>query len=368
MYLIFVHDAQVSMTLLTSPLFSPSELELPLVANDKLWHARTAAEWKTILENHPTTTSPRITLSDCVRSALNSGTLPDVVDPPNSLCYVLYGLWGTILEYRQTHHMLRGGDAFFQSDGLSLAARFDALSKVLNALRATASRIPEAPEGPLFHGKLAQMRSILEFDTLALNAPIQALPLFAGKEGELEAQRVFSHLQEWSQSREARQSLWHAGQIYKGAADCEGRALTGFEAVTLYQASLVFWVYGIIIGGRNQRRGIRVEDGADAFGSVVELDGDLSQKVKQFFAHGEGRPGLANVVGHDPGHFYSVHKPVAMMNVGIGILHHRANAPTDGKGGRGLGTSGGGKGRSFVHGLIKLMIELSRAAEIVGFG
>lgn len=81
---------------------------------------------------------------------------------------------------------------------------------------------------------------------LILHAPLDYVLLFAGKEGEEEARRAYFHLKGWVSTREARQSMWYAGQLLKAARLLCAKLLRDFYAIIVYYASLVLWSYGMI--------------------------------------------------------------------------------------------------------------------------
>ncbi|KAH7007006.1 hypothetical protein EDB80DRAFT_842197 [Ilyonectria destructans] len=360
-HLMFVHDAQASMTLFVNPLLSCADLDLPLPSDNDLWFAGTATEWKTRILSRGFDQKQRISLSECIRSVFNKGSLPAVRDPACALLHTLYGLSGLIWEYRQAHHMLRMGDFHYGHDGLALTSRFEALSRALHVLRDAVTTYEEDKMLSDSGTWIPELLTILEFNSAALNAPLRSLPIFAGKDGELESQHVYPMLQEWTQSREARQAMWHAGQLYKSARNLPTHQIKGFQAVAIYQASLLFWVYGIIIGGRNQREGVST---SNPFKPVVLLDAEMTPHVKQFIACGEGIPGIRDLdsQGDISSKATALHNPAAMMSIAIRIMRSQEESSTQ------FMPATGRVIPILVNSLAQLMTNLGRAARTVGFG
>jgi hypothetical protein len=67
---------------------------------------------------------------------------------------------------------------------------------------------------------------ILNVLLMNLHVSIDDLQLFAGREGEEQAKKIYPTLQQWVEGRDARQTLWHAGQVLREAMlfprNCEG--------------------------------------------------------------------------------------------------------------------------------------------------
>ncbi|CAI4217636.1 unnamed protein product [Parascedosporium putredinis] len=117
---------------------------------------------------------------------------------------------------------------------------------------------------------------------------LRALPIFAGKDGEASSQRIYPMLQEWTQTRDARQALWHAGQVYRTMRLMAGQVAREFQAVAIYQASLVFWVYGIIVGARNKRARPflqAVSISITLLYSLLDLRLVMDNSIQQAFVH-----------------------------------------------------------------------------------
>lgn len=345
------------MTLLINPSLSYTELEIPLPSKDDLWRAETAEEWKIRMLSHDTRGSDILSVTDCLRFAVNHGSLPVEELNPSGLLFTLYGFWGLIWEYRQAHHMLRVGDLFCGLDGLSLTARFEALTKTLNVLRTVVNQIIGQRNFSPSSKILAELTTILEFNAMSLHTPLKTLPVFAGKDGEAEAHRVYPIAEQWTQSRDGRQAVWHAGQIFKSAKGLEGQLIRDFHAVAIYHACLVFWVYGMITGGRNEREGLFRNHSTQG---VVVLDGDLSSDAKAFIAHGGRVPAIKDLDSqrHDPSTLPLLHKPARTMSVALKIFR--------------LGASQSGltceeAAPIFVTALVQLISALGKAADTIGF-
>ncbi|KAF4461712.1 C6 transcription factor [Fusarium albosuccineum] len=357
----FSHDAEASMTLLINPSLSYTEMKLTLPSEDGLWGAKTAEKWKLQMLSHESDRHRSLSMTACLRSIFNSGTLRGGDLAPSTLMFTLYGLWGLIWEYRQAHHMLRVGDLFCGLDGLTLTSRFDALAKALDVLR-RAVEILISKDGSHYSAQsLAELNTVLEFNAMALCAPLRTLPAFAGKYGETEAQRLYPVVEDWVQSREARQAIWHAGQVYKWAKDLECQHMRDFQSVAVYHASLVFWVYGIIMSYRNEQESVSLDQPTQCLGRAILLDGAMSLDNNNFIANGLGIPAIEDVASRleSPTALVPLYNPSRTMKVGLGILR---------KGASQCGSLSEGGTPTFVVALVQLMNALGNAADTIGLG
>lgn len=131
-----------------------------------------------------------------------------------------------------------------------------------------------------------------EFAMMCLHIDIDAIQRFVGKMGELDARRAYPGLRDWSRTKEARSAIWHAGQVLRAARNVAAFQYRGFEALSIYHAALVLWVYGLLqhAGTKSLEVSTPMSE-AEATPQVI-LDGPEGQMTKSFLGHGVGRPGL----------------------------------------------------------------------------
>jgi len=82
---------------------------------------------------------------------------------------------------------------------------------------------------------------------MILHVHPEDLQRFAGKFGEDEERKASESFAEWSKTKEARIAIWHAGQVFRAAGRLMPAQNRGFNAITLYYASLTLWVYGLMV-------------------------------------------------------------------------------------------------------------------------
>jgi hypothetical protein len=131
-----------------------------------------------------------------------------------------------------------------------------------------------------------------EFVMMYLHIDVDAIQRFVGKLGELDARRAYPGLRDWSQTKEARIGIWHAGQALRAARAVAVYQLRGFDSMAVYHAALVLWVYGLLQCGEAKHNEVHTPMSEKDFAPLIPLDGDKNQLVRSFLAHGYGRPGL----------------------------------------------------------------------------
>lgn len=273
----FLGDAQTSMTTLTPPLISYGEMTAPLPESKELWFAKTAEEWKSqfLLRSAGQSKRPPC-LGDLMRDITFLSTNHQRLDLQYAISIYLHGYWSLIYEWRRLCSAHRWNTFMDSQDGngLILKLRHQEMCKALRNFQSE------------WHGALsAQEAMLLNLDFMYLNVSLYDLQLFMGKEGDEQARRVFPMLQRWSETNEARQSLWFAGQILRQAKMFPPGHLKDFYAVGLYQATMTLWTYGVVTrASRNQAATNAMSQGP------VYLDGIETPEVQQFVSFGQGRP------------------------------------------------------------------------------
>lgn len=361
-YRAFLFDMQISMINHVDPLMSYAEMRIPLPEPNSLWRATTAEQWKTECLNRNRDLSARcFTLTDVVRITMSEGYHADTDLGLRASFYALYAFWRLIWEYLQLSDTLQSSwspsnGSVYEAPSSELLVRRETLLKSLNVLRRRLKAHP-AWNTP----KYTEALLLLEYLSMALLAPLRGLQAFAGREGEQEARRIYPVLQGWIQTREARQSIWHAGQVYKAAKALSTRHLRGLSCMLVYQASVTFWVFGILMKARRQSQCLPLPLEQDLeLGLLVWLDGEDDDAVRKFVTVSEGVPALQRVKA-GPGGLLTpadgssiclVEDANATMNVAIALLRRPLNARD-------------GAQSALVESTTRLMEEIAKVAQIL---
>lgn len=274
-----------------NPLMSYAEMRVPFPDSNSMWRATTAERWKaawsTAENSHA---NHNLSLSDVVRTSLSQASQAEV--DFEAILYTLYGFWGLVWEQQQFREAMQSGDMtvdeLHDTSNSILSARREPLLKAFAMFRGRLNSADDRDGTTSF----AEPMLVLEYLSMVLHVPIQAVHAFAGRDGEREARRVYPLLQEWVQSREARQGIWHAGQILRYAKAHQSRDMRDLRVVLVYQASITLWVYGVILkASRSLARSHPVGD--TTLDGVVWIDGEEKDAaVRKFITIAEGMPAL----------------------------------------------------------------------------
>ncbi|ORY66405.1 C6 transcription factor RegA [Pseudomassariella vexata] len=278
----YLRDAQTSMTTLAPPTMSYAELTLPLPESRELWFAKSAAGWKRQwLSRSPGVSKRPPALGDLIRDVNLLTANHQRLDAQYSISVYLHCFWNLILEWRQlssVHRSYSFRGAYQTGPNLILNSRHQELSRLLQSFQLVTSD---------WHSSLsAQEGLLLNLLQMNLHVSLDDLQLFAGTEGEDQARRVYPILQQWSESAEARQAVWHAGQILRQAKLFPHGHLKDFYAVAVHHAALALWTYGVVIkASRHQSSPTEKQE-------IVCIDGLDSNQIQRFVGFGQGRPSI----------------------------------------------------------------------------
>lgn len=166
---------------------------------------------------------------------------------------------------------------------------------------------------------LLLVRMRLELTALHLHAPFEDVQIFAGIEGAEQARGAYPVVLDWARTEVARKAICHAGQVLRFAVAGGGTGrglLQGVAAVVMYQASLVLWVYALLVHGR---KGKGKGHNAVGLGSeAVWLDGVDEFALQRFTHFGVGMPCIRGAAAEGG---VSLGDPEAVLGAIIGILN-----------------------------------------------
>ncbi|KAK0631992.1 hypothetical protein B0T14DRAFT_573301 [Immersiella caudata] len=282
----YLRDSQVSMTQLCNPSMSYAELTLPLPCSKELWFARTAEEFKIrYLEARVTEGKRAPSLVDLLRDVSLLSSNHYQLDVQFAISVYLHGFWSLIWDYRQSNSVFRMTD---HSPGLGGG------NLILNSRRQELERHLHNFQLITFdwHEMLsAQETMVLHLLLMNLNVSLDDLQLFSGKEGEVQARRIYPTLRSWSDSLEARQALWHAGQILRQGKLFPPGHLKDFYAVAVHHAALCLWTHSVVTKQQGQQS-LQPHYGEE----MVFLDGEgtphVPAHVHRWLTFGQGRAAI----------------------------------------------------------------------------
>ncbi|KAL4811887.1 hypothetical protein BDW67DRAFT_141805 [Aspergillus spinulosporus] len=258
-YHLFEHDVEAAAAMNRPALTSYAEFTVPFPSARDLWLAPTAAAWKELLETkYSHAVSSDLSLRDLLSDLSILSDLPVNIDTGVVNSAVLHGLMSQVWAFRQQASLMNSHTNDRPVTRLWLQTRQDDLSQ---CIKTASENIVNAPP-------LATLFS--EFAMMHLHVNLDSIQRFAGQFGEMEARREYPKLREWALTKEARTSIWHAGQVLRAARLVLPFQLRGFDSLAIYHAILV-------LGHPNP---------------VVSLDGPETELTKSFINRSVGQPGL----------------------------------------------------------------------------
>ncbi|KAI1498590.1 hypothetical protein F5X99DRAFT_420471 [Biscogniauxia marginata] len=276
-----------------STCLSYSELSLRFPGERPLWLARSAVAWKDIFESQVISEQvPHVSILDCLADLSYLGRLPAYYDTNIAKLSVLYGILTVVRNYREVHNItesLSANGVLARESVLMDDSQHRWLLRVFESLKQIFRVYHPSAKLP------ASILLIIELLQIHFYSSIEQMELLAGKEGFEEAQMAYSALQRWVGTREARQCIWHTGQLLKIAQTITSDTTTDFSSVAVYHVSLCLWTYGTITNKISS--GDVLSQPADLPPPETEdvlLDGEETVATQRWIAFGCGRPVLTN--------------------------------------------------------------------------
>lgn len=295
------------MTTLAPPTISYSELTLPLPESKELWFAKNATDWKRQYLARSAGQGRRPpSLPDLIRDINLLTTNYQRLDAQYAISIYLHCFWNLILEWRQLSAVHRSNSFatnYHAGPHLILNGRHQELCRSLQSFRLVTSD---------WHASLSAQESLLlNLLMMNLHVSMDDLQLFAGKEGEEQARRVYPILQQWSESPDARRAVWHAGQVLRQAKLFPTGHLKNFYAVSVHHAALALWAFGVVA------KATKHQSTPNGHQETVVIDALECTQVQRYMDFGQGRPSIRS---RDDQRRECLEDPKACMEIVEGIF------------------------------------------------
>ena len=260
---------------------STREMTLPLPQSRRLWFARTAIEWKQIYQELQSPDNLRApSLVCCLADLSRLELLPGLFDKDLATLVTLHGISKMIFEQR----LCNVPNSFQESQNMIWDEHSH--GKI-------SQMIQEVRQGFEINGYDVKHRLTLEFISMHHSSYIEHVELFAGKEGEDEAIMAHDLLVRWSETKEARQAVWHAGQVVHAFVSLPPERLSEFSAVMLFHATLCIWIYGTLQPSSSNPS--QPTHSNDQVLQPVILDEEESLESQKWVSLGRGFPSIKAV-------------------------------------------------------------------------
>lgn len=299
------------MATLTNSAISYAELTLPLPESRELWLARNPAEWKAeYLQRHGGQGRTFLSLGDLLHDIHMLPGHSQQVDFQFSVSVYLHGFWALILEYRKLSAVCRPRSytgSMGGSQNLLLSSRQQELVKELQSLQLMAQE---------WQDMTAQEYLLLNLLIMNLHISLDDLELFAGKEGEDQARRIYPVLQQWASSSEARSAIWYAGQVLRYAKAFPPGHLKDFYAAAVHHAALTLWAYGVITKANRRHTPLPSQYPSEN----IYLDGSETVLIQRFRGFGQGQPAIRGPMVKDAVSESGLEDPRGCMEIAQQVL------------------------------------------------
>ncbi|CAN9177469.1 unnamed protein product [Alternaria alternata] len=290
-YHLFEHDIHMTMAKHRPPLITYAELTLILPASKTLWLAPSAETWR-IRYLEMDIVASRPSLQTHLKDEAAILCLPVDIDAQVARSSYLHGIAAQIWEYAQQSALMHEDSD--PSSQLWARSRQEKLYHYLQREDLLPGNSPAVT--CLFH----------QFLQMYLHVNLDLITRFAGKCGESAANSAYTHLSPWSQTKEARIAICHAGQVVRAARHIPPYQIRGPDSFMLYHAIMVLWTYSMMMRDRAKKTGTTTPMRAQPssfLSKVIYLDDAASENqtsINSFILMNNGIPCLRIISTHQP--------------------------------------------------------------------
>ncbi|KAH7074454.1 C2H2 type zinc finger domain-containing protein [Paraphoma chrysanthemicola] len=287
-YHLFEHDMHMTMVKHRPPLMSYAELTLALPASRTLWLAPSAELWRIrYLETNVTTSLPSLRV--LLRDETMMMCLSSDIDTQIVRSAYLHGIAGQIWEHAQQSVLL--DDSSDPSSQLWARSR---QQKLCHSLQLDDFQLGKSPAVTCVYHQFLRM---------FLHVNLDLIMRFAGKCGESAANSAYTNLSPWSQTKEARIAICHAGQVIRAARHIPPYQIRGPDSFMTYHAIMVLWTYSMMVRDRAKKTGTSTPSRAQPApqAKIILLDdapASVQSDVDTFILSNTGMPCLRIVSTH----------------------------------------------------------------------
>lgn len=235
-----IYDNQLAMTLGTRALTAPSEYRILSPHPKDLWLARNPTEWKRIYLAQRPAYVPRV-----MDILLSIPAVRDFqgafMDEGLAIKLIFHTICGSITEFQLSRRDLRG---FYsgQASGITIPESSEIRRKELetavdnfeDAFNKSNKNI-----GARYIGTF-----LVAYLTMSLRVSVADIEVLVGKAGEHESREMYQYMKDWPDSVDAREAIWHAGQILQLVKLID--RLTSFQIIQSYHACLVLFAFSVL--------------------------------------------------------------------------------------------------------------------------
>ncbi|KAL4892752.1 hypothetical protein BDV59DRAFT_202493 [Aspergillus ambiguus] len=230
-----VYDNQLSMTLgiKASTTFSEYRVSAPLPRD--LWLARNPTEWKRIYLSHQPNFIPRVI--DLLYSMPTISAVQGFLDRGLAMKLLFHLIGGQITEYHLSAETLQK-----TNETQKAVIGRDTLQSRKRDLEITIRAFDQVFSREICASHIGGF--LVSYLKMSLKVSIVDIEVLAGKAGEHKSQEIYRVMKEWPETTDAREAIWHAGQILRLFKLLQ--RLTSFQIIMAYHAGLVLFAYSVL--------------------------------------------------------------------------------------------------------------------------
>lgn len=223
------------MTLGIKALTTFSEYRLSAPQPRGLWLARDATEWKRVYLSQQSNFVPRV--MDLLSSMPTISAIKGFLDRGLAMKVIFHLIGGLITDYQLSTQALQGRSQTYE-DGISLESTKSRRKELEAAIRS----FDEVFSRDICASHIGSF--IVSYLSMTLKVSIGNIEILAGKAGEHESQEIYQVMKHWPETTEAREAIWHAGQVLRLLELLD--RLTSFQIIMAYHAGLVLFAYSVL--------------------------------------------------------------------------------------------------------------------------
>ncbi|OWO98568.1 hypothetical protein B2J93_2886 [Marssonina coronariae] len=238
---------------------------------------------------------------------------------------LLHGFWGQIWAYLEACKFHLTGGKPDSVHRLWLTTQHRELCREIEGFKqCLETELKQVPD----------MTLMTDLFLMILHVSPEELQRFAGKAGEEAATYAATSLGQWASTAHARKAVWHAGQVFRSAAQMPPAGLRDFFAVAVHFAGLTLWAYGHLSPPASEYATAIGTERIDP-NAIAVVDGPETRETRAFIAGHLNAPALSSVEASERNsstaeQSRSLHLRLDEPNVALKIARdlYRSNFPT----------------------------------------
>ena len=292
---------------------SYAELSIPVPFAHEMWVAKSARDWKRVYFELAGGDQPRPRcFTDLMPDPMILKSLSNLYDGYFIKFCLMHAVYSMIGRHRQDRTIFAAVDKSVTR--VSAFADDVQHQRILHILK----HIRLSYEDLEAH-RTIELDLLFHLCYMHLYAPFDQMELAAGKEGPIEAQRADPALQQWIQTGDSRQAVWHAGQGLRVTRMWAFDQFKHYSVVAAYHAGLCLWVYGILSEQGKHGHSQNPTAGTE-FSDDVFLDQEESIQSQRWISHNRGNPAISSRSGSRGGNHGLSRVPIQSSHLLITTL------------------------------------------------